>query len=118
MRQDTGHPFGFYRSLVHDDGHAAMVASGVALLPRVEAMAALLAEFGLPGWRLEWLPPEDAVAAYAHGLSCPGCRLRFSCGCDLNAEILTGQCRHGTAKAVHEAAKRCGYIEATGGPLP
>lgn len=114
---DTGHPFGFYRCLVHDDGHVAMLANSAALKPRIEAMAALLAELGLPGWRLQWLPPTQGAAAYAYGLGCKNCVIRVSCGCDVVEDVLAGLCPHGTAKAIEAAAKRCGYVEATGGPL-
>jgi hypothetical protein len=67
----------------------------------------------LPGWRLEWLILEDAVALYLGGLNCPGCKIRVSCGCDVVGDVLAGRCPHGTAKAVQAAARRCGYLEAT-----
>jgi hypothetical protein len=111
-RSDTGHPLGLMRALVHEDGHVAMLANSADLARRVEAMHALLAEFGLPGWQLTWLGPDEAVAGYVYGLSCNACRIRFSCGCDIAADIMTGRCPHGTAKAVHAAAIRCGYLEA------
>lgn len=116
-KRDTGHPLGLIRAIVHEDGHVAMLAGGAALVPRVEAMQRLLDEFGIPGFRVDWLTPEDATGRYVPGLGCPACKIRLSCGCDINAEVLAGRCPHGTARAIHAAAMRCGYIEATGGPL-
>ena len=109
---DTGHPLGLWRCLVHDDGHVSGLAGSAGLAPRIEAMHRLLAEAGLPGWQLGWLPPEDAVERYVYGLACGTCQIRLSCGCDIVADVLAGRCPHGTAKAVQAAARRCGYLEA------
>ena len=70
---DTGHPLGLWRCLVHDDGHVSGLAGSADLAPRIEAMHRLLAEVGLPGWQLGWLPPEDAVERYVYGLACGTC---------------------------------------------
>jgi hypothetical protein len=94
-KPDTGHPFGLLRCLVHDDGHVAMLANDANLVPRVEAMGALLDEIGLQGWRLEWRALEDAAERYVHGLACRLCAIRVSCGCDVVADVLAGRCRTG-----------------------
>ena len=110
-RPDTGHPFGFYRVLVHDDGHAGIISCYRTGNKIVEAHARLLTEFGLTTFKLAWLPPEQATAAYTAGLGCERCQVRLSCGCDLIQDVLTGQCAHGTRKAIQAAAARCGFLE-------
>ena len=60
---DTGHPLGLWRVLIHDDGHVAGLTGGAGLNSRVEALHRLLTEVGLPGYRLGWLSPQDAVRA-------------------------------------------------------
>jgi hypothetical protein len=115
-RPDTGHPFGLLRCLVHDDGHVAMSATGKELVPKVEAMHALLAELGMAGWRLAWLAAEDAAAAYLGGLGCARCAMRLSCGCDITQDVLRGRCPHGSAKRFYNAATRTGYRDV--GPHP
>jgi hypothetical protein len=108
---DAGHPLGLWRCLVHDDGHVSGLAGGADLAPRIEAMHRLLAEVGLPGWRLSWLAPQDAAERYIYGLACETCQIRLSCGCDIVTDVLAGRCPHGAAQAVQAAARRCGYLE-------
>ena len=109
---DSGYPLGLWRCLVHDDGHVCGLAGSADLAPRIEAMHRLLTEFALPGYRLAWLAPQDAVERYVYGLACGTCQIRLSCGCDIVADVLAGSCPHGIAKAVQAAARRCGYLGA------
>lgn len=115
-RPDTGHPFGFYRALIHTDGHVGILSSRKAGNRAVEAQARILAEFGLTTFRLGWLPPDEAAARFAESLGCERCQVRLSCGCDLIQDVLTRRCRHGTRKAIQAAAARCGYFNDV--PLP
>ena len=116
-RQDTGHPFGLYCCLVAADGHVTQLANHAGLVPRVKAMAALLAELGMDqAYRIEWLTLEDSAGRYAAGLGCGGCRVRLPCGCDIVQDVLTGRCPHGVREAVMAAARRSGYLDAVPPP--
>lgn len=111
-RPDTGHPFGFLRVLLHEDGHALALSNAAELNPQIEAMWRLFAELGLgDAYRLGWLPVEDAAAAQVLGQGCERCRPRLSCRCDVIQDVLTGRCRHGVRRAVMAAAARTGYYD-------
>jgi hypothetical protein len=113
---NTGHPFGFHRCIVHDDGHVVYAGTGDGTPAVVEATHALLTEVGLTAYHLAWLPDTDLARLYLAGQACDGCRIRVSCGCDVVQEVLTGRCPHGTRKAIMAAAKRCGYLDAVPPP--
>jgi hypothetical protein len=118
VRQDTGHPFGFLRALSHEDGHVLMSVNSAADVDRVDAMADLFAEMGLTVYRAGWLPVDEVAIRYLAGLECERCRPRLSCGCDIVQDVLTGACRHGTRKALFDAATRCRYRDRVPRPVP
>jgi hypothetical protein len=108
-RADTGHPFGFLRSLVHHDGHVRVSVNSAALIPQLDAYRAFLAALGLgEDLTAAWLPAEQAVTAYLAGQGCRDCRIVLSCGCDPVMEALAGRCRHGGARRARQAAKAAG----------
>jgi hypothetical protein len=69
-RPDTGHPDGLYRVLVHADGHVVLFAGNAADVPRLEARAAALAESGVTGYTLGWMPLDEAAGRYAYSVGC------------------------------------------------
>jgi hypothetical protein len=115
-RPDTGHPFGFYRSVIHADGHVRVTVNSADLVPQAQAYLDWLAALGfdVAAFRLDWLAPEDAVTRYVTGHGCRACRVILSCGCD-PVFALQGACPHGGTKRARQAARTAGLNLSTAG---
>jgi hypothetical protein len=108
-RIDTGHPFGLFRSVVHADGHVMITCNSAEIVPQAAAYLAWLTALDVDtsGYRMEWLPPDAAVAGYVCGQGCRTCRAVLSCGCD-PVVALAGACAHGGTRRARRAAKAAG----------